>query len=822
MGSKLTRRLLALKEQTEKDVRGRVGFLKTFVIVVSGMGIFCTLASEPNNVSPRNQDADKDASGERREKLSSLPDAPASIHSNNLEQPPESEQNQERSARLAQTAHLSKPTDDIAGFAGPSKDNETTVWVKNLEAQVLERKRWIEELPFGTDLAECYRRFAQSVVFTLMGPVSDSNLQEETAGQDDLFSFEPVKDTIARATTGALLRLGFITIAFWPFWLFSSVFGVLFFYLRARRASVNDLLGIAIRGTSPFYSGIYGPLSPNHSMSGIDYSVPSLACPAMQGKQVTMKHQLIEVLRKYQAFNETNLDLARIILAYAHFPSFVEEERPVDENNDQFSSTKGKEVPALPVPILNTVVKEKRQTNEKTENVERSSLNGLNAVLQAHQILTRYYLPYHRLHQEQALHPQPSSASLEELLEDRFAVQKKELAHLAKDSPPFTRSLLLSLTPRRGEALSRLSPSALASACLAIEAGKALVFQEVHGAFRQISRFPHLQARSVLQSVPGYHREYNGDTRLIIRQAILCSRRHGDFGRAFLPVNMPTESRALRDWLEIMYAPEKKQGDIAHLVELDGHIEEIHDHWRKAFTNRIKGEEKPDTLPYQGPIKPGQSVKFSLWKGVVYKSVVLVPLKDVIEFSLSGVNEQRRRRMFELITITRNLQASVSISARLPGFKRQAVEAEESNLFSGGLARLLLKTETGAKLVEDWLVIRRMLTRYNWLSTRVGDDAVPIGGLVQGMLNYCLHDGSAQVASFDALVPLRQRRYKELLGPNWERTYYYDSPHPNDVTIFVNPEDFEKRLGVRLAEQEANSPPPGEERKFPGPSVQHL
>ena len=100
--------------------------------------------------------------------------------------------------------------------------------------------------------------------------------------------------------------------------------------------------------------------------------------------------------------------------------------------------------------------------------------------------------------------------------------------------------------------------------------------------------------------------------------------------------------------------------------------------------------------------------------------------------------------------------------------------------------------------MEKWLIIRRMLTRYNWLSTRVGDDAVPSSGLVHGVIIDRSFNEQNEVIGFDALVPFRQRRLKELLGNHWEQNYFTDSPHPNDVAVFVDHEHFEKDFNRKI------------------------
>jgi hypothetical protein len=46
----------------------------------------------------------------------------------------------------------------------------------------------------------------------------------------------------------------------------------------------------------------------------------------------------------------------------------------------------------------------------------------------------------------------------------------------------------------------------------------------------------------------------------------------------------------------------------------------------------------------------------------------------------------------------------------------------------------------------------------------------------------------------DVLVPLRQRRYVEILGKSWEKNFYKNSPYAEDLEIFVKTEDYENVL----------------------------
>lgn len=633
--------------------------------------------------------------------------------------------------------------------------NKKESWSETADRTFFERYTWLESSYFSFGSSENYKVFAESIISTL--PSVNSSSEVDTSW----YSPAGWSISFSRIMVGGLLRMGFIVIAFWPLWVFAVVAGMIFAvkFMRPRRG--KDILGVCDPGKTPFYSGIYGPLYPNHSMSGMDYSAPGLACPAQSKKQLALNHKIASILKKYRAFNDTTLALTRVILAYADYPCLVEDEhRPEEEDRGLDAEVK----------VSNTNF----FTNEGG-TIEQSAISCLPAILAAHQLLAQYYRD-----SEKAEQKIPS-----------FAEYVKIRNELSKNLPPLGKILLGALTRKRSRALAKLDPSVVATAYLALEAGKTLTYQAVKGKFTCTSHYPNLQSRAVLLSLPEFHKDFNGDARLIMRQAILCSRRHRDFGRAFLPMRMPIESRALRDWLEILYVPEARREDQGQFVELDAHLEEIHTDWRKNLSDKLKAlnanqQDKLKGLP-------------ALWKGVPCKSVVLMPLHSVISISLEFIENTRIDRITELMHHAAKFSDIVSISARLPGFKRQIGADLISIDQCGEVAKKIAKEKDGQRLMQRWLIVQRMLTRYNWLSTRVGDDAVPNDGLVQ-VLFLAEKSGNKNAKYIEAAVPIRIRRFKESFGPRWENTFYSDAPHPNQIDAYVDPKEFYQQKDILLAE----------------------
>ena len=627
-------------------------------------------------------------------------------------------------------------------------------WQQQTKALVIERRDYLRNSFFGETRARTYVALANEIM-DLFGVSEPSTLPD----RGRLLDFDSWGAWIAEAFAGLFLRGFFVLFACLHLWLVGIIGGFIAFRFLLLPEKTKDILGFLDRGRGPFYSGIYGPLRPNKSTSGTDLSCPSLACPKKVSKKEAIKHPLYSLLRRFSALNETNVELARVILAYRDYPSIVDEERVIEDP----AENEGKESPLAHNPTASF------KTNEEG-TIESASLANLEAILAAHSAIKR-------------------SFKTESSRKENYRENREKLIEISKKLPPLARRLVLTLTPKRAEDLAKLPTQAVASAYLAIEAGKSLVFRKEGSVFFQISRFPHLQARAVVQSIVPYHEEYSGDLRLTIRQAIICSRRHGDFGRAILPVHMSIASRALRDWLEILSSTPKKRDDFADLVELDANLEELHLDFRKEFIKKLLASGFEESARASSTQLSDQ-----LWKGLYYKSVILFPLEQLLQLVLGGVEESRIQRIGELLSATRKLQSGLSISARLPGFKRQAEEAEKDAYESGGITRALADDPKNKDLLEGWLIVRRMLIRYNWLSTRVGDSSVPLDGLIQAIMLDRSTKNRPEVVGFEALVPLRQRQFKELLGAKWAEQYYQVRPSSNDLDVYEDTAEFKVAL----------------------------
>ena len=108
--------------------------------------------------------------------------------------------------------------------------------------------------------------------------------------------------------------------------------------------------------------------------------------------------------------------------------------------------------------------------------------------------------------------------------------------------------------------------------------------------------------------------------------------------------------------------------------------------------------------------------------------------------------------------------------------------------------------------------IGEMPQRARRYTLRPGAYAVlPRDGMVQAVLCEDLDSSSAPRVGLEALVPLRQNRMRELLGADWERTYYADSPHPKTVSVYVDTNAFDEALGTSNSIGASNTDAPSKD-----------
>ena len=635
----------------------------------------------------------------------------------------------------------------LLGFIAFSRNNSS----ENIESQVAIKLGKILFLPLHlTDL-----------IVELLPPQMASQIQSKLKLVQDQY-LSPI---IAVTLLSSLIITGVFLSAF-----FSLCIIISFYIYRALDTSEvsNNILTVCKRAGGPFYSGIYGKLIPNKSPSGSEFSAPSLACPKSLDLTVS-SDPLYKKIEAADAVNKTNTSLIGIIRAYGHFPAFVPEEQTAEEatshgiNDDEFEEQNAGII------------------SEVTHTLRESAIHGLESVLEAHKKLTIL------------------ADSVGENYEDH-KLYRSELDIAINDTSETVRTLLQCLTPRRAIALARLPIDIVTTAYLSLEAGKSLVFTELNeSGFAQCSRFPNLQARAVVQSIPEYYEDYDSHNRMIIRRALMFSRRHGDYGRAMAPLTMTDEAKSLRDWLELLYLLDEEQSQRGKVVEFDAHLEELAENWKNQLVSQIKDDTDSGIL--------GASIED---KGVPLNTVVLLALDSVINLALFGYNEGKIDRIKHLHNSIVVDKLAPTPSARLPGLAGQDSMFVENKYTENGSSELLFRQKGGKEILKRWAIVRASLKRFNWLAGRIGDTSVPKDGLIQVAIQEKKVDRqdtpksgidslldttgfvSLESSAYSAVVPLRQRRFEYLFGPEWQTDYYLMIPEKERIKYFANLDDYKK------------------------------
>ncbi len=173
---------------------------------------------------------------------------------------------------------------------------------------------------------------------------------------------------------------------------------------------------------------------------------------------------------------------------------------------------------------------------------------------------------------------------------------KYEIEHVAnKSNIDFSedrkkKCLFLCLTDNMRKNLKNISYKNIATAILALEAGRILAYEQISSDRWAIqSNYPHLCARAVLHSSPYYGDEYDFYEREMIRKALIFAERKSDFLAIRMPLNMSVESYTLRQWLELILNFDKADLIVDELLFF-AESTEVHKRWTTILVNSIREE----------------------------------------------------------------------------------------------------------------------------------------------------------------------------------------------------------------------------------------
>jgi hypothetical protein len=280
-------------------------------------------------------------------------------------------------------------------------------------------------------------------------------------------------------------------------------------------------------------------------------------------------------------------------------------------------------------------------------------------------------------------------------------------------------SIESSLTRKMKHDIQMVEVDILAVLVLALKAGHILTYDK---SGQQVSKFPQLNSRAVLHSISEYSSEFNPLERTAIRRSIIYASRESLLAPVRFPSDLSPITVAMRQISEtiLFKTPE---------TELFGLVYEAHALFEERFS------------------------KIRLKDAYLADSVLLVPVKEIVQVMRDSIPEVERKRIIELALIDRGDKLDR---------KGDVVSEEEGHIIKSNLIipkplserkieelAITHKLETGC--IKEWIGLRSVLLSFGWLARRIGESMVPDTSVVA-----CSFQGKSGVVS--GLVPLRRSR----------------------------------------------------------------
>lgn len=537
------------------------------------------------------------------------------------------------------------------------------------------------------------------------------------------------------ALHSSLLRVAFILIACWRLWIVGIVLAALYAYRGWKAYDGDDILGQMSTGQL-FYSGLKADLSRVSATGAPEKQVTGLACPQFSSETEGALSPAGQVIKRWGVDNHTNRMLARILTAYKDWPAYVAE----------FDN----------------------------EAVFTRYFAGASLTEHAGQVLERL-LSLHKEYQEQ-----PEGVTLEPHFEGSEVAEEKvssaEYAWLLQHSCHRV------LTPAMRQTMAEVPPALVATLVLSHFAGKIMAYGFQGGKWIRRSNFPELCARAVLHSIAEFGSEYVFEERATIRRALIYGSRRNIFAPVRFPVDLGDDTRALRQWVELLLALPHELQSTGDEVELIGTLHEMHGAWSAAFFDGAVG--------LQRELVEGTYATQS--------NLFVAPVENLIRLAQRTIPPELLRRTEELASL-------VSQKQRLETMNDQSLEAqiEKGGLYNQGKISSPLNSaeirdisqvhSVSPELLRDWSALRAMLNHYGWLARRVGDYSVPDHAVIFSILRT---DGT--VAGSNALglvgrpgmVALRGTRLSQRWGKYWQSRFV----QAVSATMAEKQEDFDKLM----------------------------
>jgi hypothetical protein len=543
---------------------------------------------------------------------------------------------------------------------------------------------------------------------------------------------------------GGILRLAFVVLSGWRLWVVAILGVMCWVYMRIRVHTDDDILGVTGNGRL-FYSGARVDLSKTTERGAPDILIPGLACPARESTTVARSAALGKLLTDFGAANETTLGLVGVVLKRGDIPAFV--------------------------------------ADYDHEDALRRVFSGAALAEQAERTL-RVALELHRSYREQV---DTATAPREPVR----ALTLEEPLSGAEYTALLQHALVRVLTPGQREALGRLEPSDIAVLVLGLEAGKVLVHVKEGGRWIRRSRFPQLCARAVVHSLPSFGREYSYDSRQAIRRAFVYGSRKSDFAPVRFPLDLSPESRAARQWVEILMASPHELAATADEVELLAILTEGYQRWNELFFDE---DTTAELAGFEGSY-------------ATHGNLFVMPLARVVALLRRAIAAPERARLETLMQAVSNRQR-VQVLAREPGGEtgtERVLPSYERVLVPLAAAEAKALAEFHGVSIDDvraWSALRLVLNSFGWLARRVGDSTVPETSLVAGILSVGVGAPGANhlgLVGQRGLVPLRGSHLEAVWGRSWRDRFTL----VDRIRTAETNEDFAKRMqGVESLEDD--------------------
>lgn len=545
-----------------------------------------------------------------------------------------------------------------------------------------------------------------------------------------------------------LLRVVFVILACARLFLVIMIYAAYRGYKSRKVFEGPDLLGQTGNGRL-FYSGIRGALQNLTASGAPNQQVRGLACPKEASDVRVKGSPLYQVLRRYDVATGTLTALAGIIIEYDHLPAYI---APQEEED-----------------LLRSFI--------EPVNLPKNSAALLERILDLH--------AFYKHHEQD-----PDFASY---LND-FSEEEKSTGafSLGGYSRYVQKSLHRVLSPAMREMIGGLSADKIAVLFLSLEAGKVMAFAYEGERWLKNSNYPQLCARSVLHSVAVFAEEYNYDERSLIRKALIYASRSSSFGPVKLPVDLSDESRALRQWSEVLMANPYDLENAADEAEMYGILFEAH---KKCSQALLDGFMVGNAEMLEGSY-------------ATRGNLLLMPFKRIYTMTKNSLSSQKLIRLQELSErLSNKRQLEMEIESELNDKNVASANLKVfSPLSENEISALSSTFKLPAGALREWSALRIVLNNFGWLARRVGDYSVPESSLIFAVLKSDDAGSGVNAAGLigaPAMVPLRATQLQERWGRNWQSR----AAVVQSATMAETEDDYQKLMrGESLHQLEETAP----------------